>query len=102
VQTKPAGEDARPTNFLLFTSEPVAHERLLTAHCPDLPAKQVHDQGQDDADEDAGPQREVKAEISPLETEVPRQLPQPGKLRGQQEHRPHDHQDYADHDQQTA
>jgi len=74
----------------------------LTAHGQKLPAKQVHDQGQNDADEDAGPQREVKADIPPLETDVPRQLPQPGELGGQQKHRPQDHQDYADHDQQTA
>jgi hypothetical protein len=83
-------------------SRTMSYRSPPTAHGQKLSAQQVHDQGQDNADEDAGPQREVKAEIVPLVTDVPRQPSQSGNLRGQQKDRPHDHQDHADHDQPTA
>lgn len=64
--------------------------------------KQIHDQGQDNTNEDAGAQGEIKTEIPPLVADIPRQAPQPGQFGSQQEHHPHKHQDDTDDDEHTG
>jgi hypothetical protein len=74
----------------------------LKTHGWFLSAKQVQKQGQDDADQDASPQGEVKADIAPLEADISRQLSQPGDLGGQQQHRSHDYQEHSQNNQQST
>jgi hypothetical protein len=73
---------------------------LLTAACS-LP-KQVYNQGQDDADEDASPQRGVNPKISPFIADIPGQMSQPRDLGSQQEHGPQDHQNHSSQYQKPA
>ncbi len=63
---------------------------------------QPEDQAQDETDQDASPQGEVKGEILPFDDDVPRQPAQPGNLGKQQQRHPQPYQDDAQEDKKAG
>lgn len=54
-----------------------------------LPEKEIHDEAQDDADQDAGGERKVKCKILAFYIDVPGQAAQPGDFACKEEHQAH-------------
>jgi hypothetical protein len=66
------------------------------------PEKKRQEEQEHHAEEDRGSQREKERKISPLNVDIPGELPQPWNLSSQDECGPKDHQNYPEDNQPFA